>query len=129
MIDQLMYGFGFAFGLLFAAIIMHEAGHAWMMSAILKKKINIKYDKKSRSFQTGIPSDYHKLTIHQYIWILMSGIVVGALPLIIFTIISKEPIMILAFAGYGIGCYSDLKKMIKVAKYDPELKLREVSIN
>lgn len=96
----------------FIMVILHEVGHAVIFSLLTKKKFRVKIIQGK--IMCSLPEEVKALNKEQFQLILVSGIILGAIPL---AFVAKH-LNLFAFSFlivmYLWGCKSDLIQMWRV---------------
>lgn len=102
--------------LLFFSVVLHELGHLYVLrSHSPKAQIHFYYDNWRRfGFKTGEKKDYLFLSRKKRIGVGIVGVVVGVIPILLFSIINDFYLLLLA--PYIIGCFHDFQIIIEDVK-------------
>lgn len=119
MISDLVYIFAplFVFAsLLLWAVVLHELGHYLYFRLALKKNPNLTIDFSKRRISLGAVSDYKGVPLLHKIFLNVSGIVLGFLPLAVFFPRSLDNLfdisMVYLVGIYFFGCINDFVRII-----------------
>lgn len=119
LIPVYLYAFFAAMVVLVAAIWFHELGH-WLWFRIAKKRIiKIRFVKKNWfnfHWLAGEEKDYEDLTKKEYNRMLMTGVMMGLLPILIAGFIWSP--LVLMVIPYGVGAWGDIKEASKDVKLE-----------
>ena len=103
--------------LLATSMVAHEFGHILGFRIFAKKKIRIRFAKFK--LLAGDPGDYDGLTDKQYMQINSTGIIMGAIPLIVVGFVFAP--LILMLVPYCWGCRKDIKNVLERMNIDEDL--------
>jgi len=100
------------FGILMLSIVFHEFGHWIYFKRTLKKNVKVKWVWRGilGSLEIGELKDYKIMTDKQYMQVNAWGIILGSIPIIIFSTINF--FYILMFLPYSFGVWNDIKEML-----------------
>ena len=100
------------FGILMLSIVFHEFGHWIYFKRALKKNVKVKWVWRGilGSLEIGELKDYKIMTDKQYMQVNAWGIILGSIPIIIFSTINF--FYILMFLPYSFGVWNDIKEML-----------------
>jgi hypothetical protein len=98
--------------LFISAIIFHELGHLFYFRS---RGIKAKIYYKKLGFEIGTNKQYETLTDKEYKHLLLSGILLGILPILIATQYFTYGLLLL-IPYFMIGSIEDIKNFIEVSK-------------
>ncbi len=122
---------GFILLVLIISIFLHELGH-YIYFKKVGKKVRIRYRSKWKfrdvtwKFEVGTWKDYQGLDIRQMMYVYMSGIFFGLIPIIIGIFIQKY--FVIALVLYFAGCRNDLRNVFNLAMAHKDMIMEESSL-